>query len=99
LTSDGDDDHDHDHDEEDKENVQFWIEDPNILLNPKHVFELFPTEEMTYNQKLNSITRTVILAVVSFIATKNYRLIIVSVITLAALWIVKKTILHGKSKW
>jgi hypothetical protein len=23
----------------------------------------------------------------------------VSVITLAALWIVKKTILHGKSKW
>jgi hypothetical protein len=30
----------------DKENVQFWIEDPNILLNPKHI----EPEEMTYNQ-------------------------------------------------
>jgi hypothetical protein len=35
--SDGDDDHDHDHVRRDKENVQFWIEDPNILLNPKHI--------------------------------------------------------------
>jgi hypothetical protein len=77
---------DDDDDDDDDEHVKFWFEDPNVLLNPKYIFEFFPTENMTYNQKLNSITRIVILlAVVSFTLTKNYRLIVVSVLTISSL--------------
>ena len=31
-------------------NVPFWTENPNILLNPAYLTELFPAGEMTYEQ-------------------------------------------------
>ena len=45
---------------EDKKNIPFWSEDPNVLLHQKYMFEFFPVESMTYEQKLNAITRTVL---------------------------------------
>ena len=43
------------------DNNSFWGNNPASLLNKKEIFELFPTSNMNYNQKLNSITRLIIL--------------------------------------
>lgn len=68
-----------------KPTIPFWGEDPNILLQS---FEFFPIDSMAYNQNLNAISRLVILiTLIGFIFTRNFRLIIIGTITLAAIFI------------
>lgn len=68
--------------------VPFWTTNPNILFDSKYLMEFFPVENMTYNQKLNAITRTVIiLALLTFFTSGNIRVIVVSIITLFAIFI------------
>jgi hypothetical protein len=67
--------------------IPFWSDNPNVLLNPEYILEFFPVETMTYEQKLNAISRTIIvLSIISFIFTKSTRLIVISIITLAAVF-------------
>lgn len=74
-----------------KDNVKFWASDPNIILDKKYVFEFFPVETMSYNQKLNSITRMVlILSLVTFIITKNMRMFIISGLTVGSIFFLHK---------
>jgi hypothetical protein len=40
--------------EEIKTDIPFWYQDPNILFNS---FILFPTENLSFNENLNYITR------------------------------------------
>ena len=62
--------------------TQFWINDPTILLN-KYNLVFWPTESMSMNDKLNAITRLVILlCVTGFIATQNINFIWISFLTL-----------------
>jgi hypothetical protein len=70
--------------------IPFWINNPNILLNREQMFELFPTEDMTYEQKLNAVTRTVIfLTIVGVIVAKGMgiRILLIGAITIAAIYI------------
>jgi hypothetical protein len=68
--------------------VPFWYENPNVLLQGKYITEFFPTEDMTYNQKLNAISRTIIfLTILSFIYSRSFRIIIVGFITLGAIYL------------
>lgn len=68
--------------------IPFWSNNPNILFQPQYLFELFPMEPMTYEQKLNAVSRTVILLTLfGFILTKSFRLLSVSAITLGAIFI------------
>jgi hypothetical protein len=41
-----------------------WISNPSILWNKDHIYELIPTDSMSYDQKFNAITRLVILITV-----------------------------------
>jgi len=71
-----------------EDSVPFWATNPNILFDSQYLMEFFPVENMTYNQKLNAITRTVIiLALLTFFSSGNIRVIIVSIITLFAIFI------------
>lgn len=71
-----------------EDSVPFWATNPNILFDSQYLLEFFPVENMTYNQKLNAITRTVIiLALLTFFSSGNIRVIIVSIITLFAIFI------------
>jgi len=66
--------------------IPFWGDDPNILLqNPS---ELFPVENMTYNQSLNAITRLVLLATILLflIFPHKWSLIFISLVTLGSIW-------------
>lgn len=68
--------------------IPFWTQDPNILLNSAYIFELFPAESMTYEQKLNAVSRAVILlTIIGFALSKSTRLLVISAITLFAIFI------------
>lgn len=67
--------------------IKFWSDNPNVLLQREYIFEFFPTETMTYEQKLNAISRIVIvLTLLGFAYSRSVRLIIISAITLASIY-------------
>jgi hypothetical protein len=68
--------------------IPFWANDPNVLFRPAFLFEFFPMENMTYEQKLNAVTRTIlILTLVGFLFSRSFQLVAVSVITVVAIYI------------
>ena len=71
------------------EEVPFWSTNPNVILNANYVFELFPTESMTYNQKLNAITRLIfVITIICFLFTRNMRVLVVFAITLFSIYLI-----------
>lgn len=69
-----------------KKEIPFWGQDPNILFKQPYAFEFFPVETMTYEQKLNAVTRTVlVLTIISFLYTRSTRLLAVSAVTILAI--------------
>jgi hypothetical protein len=67
--------------------VPFWIDNPNILFNSKYIGDFFPVDSMTYNQKLNAISRTVIiLTIFGFFYTNRVRVIVVGLISLFSIF-------------
>jgi len=71
--------------------VPFWAEDPNVIFSPPYLFELFPSSNMTYSQKLNAISRLVlILSIIGFLYSRNIRLLLISAITLGAIYLLYK---------
>jgi hypothetical protein len=67
--------------------IPFWGDDPNILLSFDHINELYPTNTMESCQKLNAITRAVLLlSIVGSFLTNPFRLWVIAALTLAAIW-------------
>jgi hypothetical protein len=68
--------------------IQFWSNDPTILFNKEYIFELWPTSSMCYEQKLNSISRLIILlTILGYILTMSKRVLIVGVLTLLVIYV------------
>ena len=68
--------------------IQFWSNDPTILFNKDYIFELWPTTSMCYEQKLNSISRLIILlTILGYILTMSKRVLAVGAITLLVIFI------------
>ena len=64
----------------------FWIKDPSILINKKQILNFWPMENMSRNEKLNSISRLVIiLTIIGTLITQSYRMIITGIITLGVI--------------
>lgn len=75
-----------------EDSVVFWSDDPNILFNTVYIFEFYPTQTMTFNQKLNALSRTIIiLTIVSFLFTRSTSLLVISMITLASIFYLYKS--------
>ena len=63
--------------------TQFWTKDPKVLLS--NVAELWPTPAMTLPEKLNAVTRTVVLlSILGFVCTTALRFIWMGALTLIA---------------
>ena len=72
-----------------KPKIPFWSENPNIILDTKYIFEFFPTETMTYSQKLNAISRLIIsMTIIGVILYRSVRIVIISAITLFSLYLI-----------
>jgi len=68
--------------------IPFWINNPNVLFDGNFILEFFPIETMTYEQKLNAVSRTVVLlSVFGFLISRNIRTILVGIITLFAVFL------------
>ena len=68
--------------------IQFWSNDPTLLLNKEYIFELWPTTNMCYEQKLNAITRLIILiTILGYILTMSTRILIVGMLTLVGIFV------------
>jgi len=72
-----------------KKSIPFWSEDPNILLKPDYLTELFPSADMQPNQKWNAITRLLLLLTfVIFAYTQETRTLVIGVISILAVYLV-----------
>jgi len=70
---------------------QIWSNEPTILFNKDYIFELWPTTNMSYEQKLNAITRLIIIVtILGFILTKSIRILIVGIVTLTLIFLLYK---------
>ena len=67
--------------------IPFWANEPTILFNKNHILELWPTSDMCYERKLNSITRIIMLiTILGFILTGSYRIVFTGLITTAVIF-------------
>jgi hypothetical protein len=72
--------------------VPFWVENPNILFYPGHVYEFFPVESMNYNRKLNSVSRLIILlTLIGFLFVRNLRILWIGAVCLLAIFLIQYT--------
>ena len=64
----------------------FWLNEPTILFNKKHITEIWPNPNMSNMEKLNAISRFVIIAsLLGYLITLNIGIIFVGIITLAVI--------------
>jgi hypothetical protein len=69
----------------------FWFNDPIILFNKESILEIWPTQQMSFESKLNAISRIVIfMSLLGFIFTRNFKLIIIGIVTLAIIFTLYK---------
>lgn len=62
----------------------FWFNDPTIIFNKESMFQLWPTSVLSFEAKLNAISRTVIvLSILGFLFTRKTHFLIIGTITLA----------------
>lgn len=72
--------------------IPFWSENPNILLNNDFLFEFFPVENMSFEQKLNAISRTIVLlSLVTFFYTKSVRILLIGMVSLFFIFMLHKS--------
>ena len=68
--------------------IQFWTNEPTILFNKYYIFELWPTNDMCYEQKLNSISRLIILlTILGYILSMSKKIIVVGILTLLVIYV------------
>jgi hypothetical protein len=64
----------------------FWVNNPSVLFEKSQFFQLWPTPNMTSGQKLNAITRLVLLlTILGFVYSRRVAILITGIITLAIL--------------
>lgn len=69
----------------------FWSNDPLVLLNKDYILDLWPSSNMTYERKMNAISRLIIvLSLLGYILTRSARILIAGVITLAIIVFLSK---------
>ena len=62
----------------------FWSNDPTIIFNKDSILQLWPTSNLTFEAKLNAISRIVILlSLLGFLFTRKTHFLIIGAITLA----------------
>ena len=70
--------------EKELSSTPFWINDPTVLLKREEMMDIWPAPLMSIEQKLNAISRIVILlTLLGFLITKNINILFTGAITLA----------------
>ena len=66
--------------------TSFWLNNPSILLKQSDISELWPKPDMSMEQKLNAITRLIVLlTLLGYLITRKEKFIITGAITLVVI--------------
>ena len=80
--------------------TSFWLNNPNILFKTGEISNIWPSDEMTFEDKLNAMTRLVILLTgIGFLITKKTKVALSGLVTLGAiilLYLIKKNKANAK---
>ena len=72
--------------------TNFWLENPNILLNKNYLTEIWPNNDFDLARKLNAITRIiVIMAILGYFLTKSIYIPVSAIVSLVVLVIIYKS--------
>ena len=72
--------------------TNFWLENPNILLNKNYLTEIWPNNDFDLARKLNAITRIIIImAILGYFLTKSIYIPVSAVVSLLVLVIIYKS--------
>jgi ABC-type multidrug transport system fused ATPase/permease subunit len=87
IDNDNDNDYDKNNNNNDNEVVNtLWLNNPTILFDKNAITQLWPMENMTREQKINAITRLVILlTLIGFLFLNNIKILITGIIALLIL--------------
>lgn len=67
--------------------MTFWGNDYHILFKPESIFEVIPISQMSYVEKLNALSRLIILlSIIGFLFTFSFNYLIVGIITLVGIY-------------
>ena len=69
----------------------FWLQNPNILFRSDEISHIWPSADMSFEAKLNAITRLVIvLTILGYLITKNSKIMLSGLVTLGAIILLYK---------
>ncbi len=72
--------------------MKFWLDDPTILFNSKYILELYPYDYMDNNEKLNAVTRFIILITLfGYMCLNNYLIFILGLIMIGIIIFIYRT--------
>jgi len=70
------------------ENTNIWLNNPLVLMKKGQLNQIWPKQNMNINEKINAITRLVIiLSILGFLVTQNYNFFITGIITLGIIMV------------
>ena len=65
----------------------FWSNEPTIIFNSDSILQMWPLPSMSFETKLNAISRLVIvLSILGFIFTMKFHFLVIGIITLAIIF-------------
>ena len=71
---------------------KFWLYDPSILLKKDKMLEFWPKEDLNMAEKLNAVTRTIlVLTTLGYISTRSFNIIVSGIVTLIVIVALYKT--------
>jgi len=71
--------------------IPFWSNDPTILFNKTQISQLWPQPTMSFEEKLNAISRLIILlSILGFLVTLHLNSILIGIITLFVILFIYK---------
>ena len=72
--------------------TEFWLENPNILLNKNYITEIWPRDNFDLARKLNAITRIIVLmGILGYYLTKSPFIPVSAIVSLIVLVIIFKS--------
>lgn len=68
--------------------IDVWVNNPTVLLDKNTIFEIWPTQQMCYERKINAMSRLIIiLTILGFILTRSMKIVVVGFITLFVIYL------------
>ena len=63
--------------------IEFWIDNPYILIDKTYLSDIWPSDDMNYTQKMNAISRLVlVLTILGFISLRSIPILTTGIVTL-----------------